>query len=271
MINKKILKNLILSDIRREIILQEDSISLENVETDYVNEYRYFSEEGKKFIDKNFLEIKAENEHIFNGELIGLRNFDMYGGKIFISYERGDYKTYLATKASPYKTYISNNEAFIVPIGVVSIMVTRDNYIVLGHPKGEKYKLVGGYVSSSDMTDGKMDFLKTAIREAREEVGKEIELNNGLLLGIYILDCGCAMVISHRIDLNRSDIENIWHNNRNPDRYEMDNMIFLRNREEDLGNAIKNTDYSANARIAFKFHLKTNFSNYRYVNVKVEE
>lgn len=269
MISKKNIKNLILSDIHREIVLFEDTASLDNIDTDYLNEYRYLSEEARKFIDDNFLEEQKKDDKLFNGDLIGLSNFDFYGGKIFINYEKGDYKTYLATKNPEYKKYIKNNEFFIVPMGVINIVVTRDNKIILGSPEGKDYKLSGGFIDFRDLNNGKIDFTKCANRETIEEIG-DIRLNNNLLIGVYNLDCCCSIVMSHSTDYTSKEIEEIWKNNHNFDRYEMEDMLFLKNKEEDIGNAIKDQKFSCYARIAFKFHLKANFANYKYMNLKIE-
>lgn len=269
MISKKNIKNLILSDIHREIVLFEDTASLDNIETDYLNEYRYLSEEAKKFIDANFSKAKKEDSKLFNNDLIGLRNFDVYGGKIFINYEKGDYKTYLATKNIKYKQYIKNNEFFIIPIGVINIVVTKDNRVIIGRSKEKEYKLVGGFVDFRDLHNGKIDFMKCANREVQEEVGN-IELYDNLLIGVYSLNCSCAVVISHSIDYTSKEIIEIWQNNENNEKYGIEDMLFLKNKEEDIGNAIKDKRLSCHARIAFKFHLKANFSNYKYMNIKIE-
>lgn len=268
MINKKSIKNLILADINMPLILFEDTANIDSVESEYTNEYKFFDDEAKKFIDENFEREFTLNNKIFNGTMYGLTNFEMYDGKIFVSYEKDDFKTFLATKNPEYKQYILNKNFFILPISVSNVIITKDNKIIAGSKnKFCNYnKLVGGFISTVDIINEKINILHCSLRECEEKIG-DLKLYNYKIIGVYKTN-QCSFVVYSETDYTSEEIKKIYANNKNEDNYEMSNMFFIDNNEQSIGNIILNSGFKDD-KISFKFHLKENFNNYDYINTKL--
>ncbi len=263
MINKKNIKNLILSGIKKELVLFEDTANIENIETEFSNEYRFFTTEAKEFIENNFLDYNKKNKKLLNEEIISLKSFDFYGGKIFINYESSDIKTYLATKNDNYVKYIESDNFFTIPIVISNITITNDNKIVF--LEKENYDLTSDYVKNCDIVSEKIDFLKCFERQIQNVVKKSVEIENSKLIGIYQSD-KCVLVFSHNIKIESNYIEEVQNKK---DTNNSAKLLFLTNKEDIIGNNIKNENFSNGSRIALKFHLKENFFNYNYINTKI--
>lgn len=264
MINKKNIKNLILSEIKKELVLFEDTANIENIETEFSNEYRFFTNEAKEFIENNFLNYVNKNGKIYNEEIASLKSFDFYGGKIFINYEKGDIKTFLATKNKDYIKHIKADNFFTIPIVVSNIVVTDDNKIIF--LKDKNCTLIDDYVKNCDIISEKIDFLGCFRRQIKDTIGEAIRVKNSKLVGIYQSD-KCVLVFSHNIDQGIDYIEKIQVGNNTSSN--CSDLLFLSNKEDSIGNAIKNDNFSNGSRIALKFHLKENFFNYNYINTKI--
>ena len=107
MINKKNIKNLLLNNIYNYITLFEDSSSIYNISSEFFNEYKFFNKEAKNFIDNNFRESN-------NNIILGLTNFETYGNQIFVGFEKGDYRTYLATRSNEYLKFYHYYNLYVV-------------------------------------------------------------------------------------------------------------------------------------------------------------
>lgn len=270
MINKKGIKNLILEDIEIPIILYEDKTDIDSVVCEFTNEYKYFSKEAREFIDDVFEKRKKSNSKLFNGFIYGLTNFETYGRKIFLSFEKGDYKTYLATIDKGYKKYILENNFFILPIGVCGLITTKDNKIIVaGKNKFCNHtKFVSGFVSKDDITrDEQINILHVMNRESKEEIG-ELELFNNKIIGVVKTNC-CTFVTSHNTNFTSDEVVEIYKKNNSDDVYEMENMFFIDNDEKSIEKMIVNSELNDTGKIALKFYLKDNFGNYKYMNMKL--
>ena len=252
MINKKNIRNLILSDIDDYLVLFEDTANIESLETEYTNEYRFFSDEAKSFIEENFLKEQKKDKSIVNYDLFGLRNFETYGGKIFISFEKGDYKTYLASKNKAYKKFIAEKNFFIIPISITSIITTKDNKILTLVDKQNKCILPSGIIKEEDVNGDNMNILNCINRTFKN---MNLELFDSKIIGIYKSKNSCIIILNQKTDKKSTDIEN---------------TNFLNNNVSTLGKIIQSGDYLKRTRQAFKFHLKENFNNYDYINVKLK-
>lgn len=263
MINKKNIKNLILSGIKKELILFEDTANIENIETEFSNEYRFFTAEAKDFVEKNFLDYNKKNKKLSNEEIIGLKSFDFYGGKIFINYEVSDIKTYLATNSRDYIKYTKSDNFFVIPIVISNILITDDNKIVFLEDK--KYDLISDYAKNCDIISEKIDFSKCCERQIQNIIKKPVKIENSKLIGIYQSD-KCVLVFSHNIKIESNYIEKLQ---TKKTKNNIASLLFLANKEDNIGNAVKNEDFSNGSRIGLKFHLKENFFNYNYINTKI--
>ena len=248
MINKKNIRDLLLNDIDDYLILFEDTANIESLETEYSNEYRFFSDEAKEFINKNFLK---ENKESDNYTLYGLRNFETYGGKIFISFEKGDYKTYLASKLKEYKNFIAEKNFFVVPIFVMSIVVTKDNKILTLNQNGE-WLLPSGVVTDENVNGDNMDILDCADQNLKNY---DLGLYDSKIVGIYKSRVSCVIVLNQKTSKSSS---------------ELTDMKFINNNITTLGKIISDNTAPKRMRQAFKFHLKENFNNYDYINIKLK-
>ncbi|GHU27250.1 hypothetical protein FACS1894152_3620 [Bacilli bacterium] len=267
MINKKNLKDIILAGIDREIVLFEDAIDIENIETEYVNEYKFNSDEAKEFMDKNFSDRQKLDAKLRDKNILGLSNFDFYGGKVFINFEKGTYKTYLATLEPKYRDYIEKGNFFIVPLFVLNVVVTKDNKIVISKSDKNKSGLVGGFISDRDAIAEKINFLNCSFTKINKDVGN-LYIHEPKLLGIFKSDC-CYFVIKYNMDLSSKEIEELQNMDNNTVETG-NNIVFIKNREEDVGDAIENQSFTNETRTAFKFYIKNVFYNYKYVNIKIK-
>ena len=252
MINKKNIRNLILSGIDDYLVLFEDTANIESLETEYTNEYRFFSDEAEDFIDKNFLKEQKKNKNIVNYNLFGLRNFETYGGKIFISFEKGDYKTYLASKTEEYKKFIAEKNFFIVPISVTTIITTKDNKILTFIDGKNNCILPSGVIKEEDVNGDNMDILNCIDRTFKS---MDLQPLDSKIIGIYKSKNSCVIILNQKIDKKSSD---------------MDGVNFINNNVSTLGKIIQSSDYLKRTRQAFKFYLKESFNNYDYINVKLK-
>lgn len=257
MISKKNIKNLILSGIKKELILFEDTANIDNIETEFSNEHRFFTSSAKEFIEENFSEQTSKDTKILNEEIVGLKSFDFYGGKIFINYENSDIKTYLATSNKNYIKYIESDNFFTIPIIVSNITITSDNKIIF--LKRKKNELIDDYIKSHDIFSEKIDFLKCFERQIKNTVEEPVRVENSKLIGIYQSN-KCTLVFSHNINIKSDQMD---------EKKLKNNLIFLENKEDSIGDVIKNEKFSNGSRIALKFHLKENFFNYNYINTKI--
>ena len=256
MINKKNIKNLLLNNIYNYITLFEDSSSVYNISSEFFNEYKFFSKEAKNFIDDNFRESN-------NDIILGLTNFETYGNQIFVGFEKGDYRTYLATRNNDYLKFIEENNFFIIPIILNNIIITSDNKIIaIKTPQYEE--LIGDFANMDDVINEKINFEKSLERITNNIIGKHIKTLNTQIIGVYKSNYSCIFVFQQQTKLSSSDILNIF------SKCNINKIIdFIENKEDNLGRIIYDGYYSKHVRQAFKFYLKENYNNYKYINIKL--
>jgi hypothetical protein len=265
MINKKNLRNLLLSDVEREIVLFEDTITLDNVETEYVDERKFFSPEVEYFCEKNFLQQQKQDKTLQDFDVLSLVNFDFYGGKVFINFEKGSFSTYLAMQKSDYSKFLADGNFFLVPLYLINILITRDNQVVLVKPSsGDPRQLVGDFLQDTDLIKGdKIDFFGCCGRHVDSQLKPALELSKTKLLGVFGLR-RCCIIMEHQLAITGEELiisaktfGKISH--------------LVDNREDVLGDIIQNQQsYSRETRIALKFHLKSAFQSYKFINVRVK-
>lgn len=256
MINKKNIKNLLLNNIHNYITLFEDSSSIYNISSEFFNEYRFFSDEAKNFIDNNFIGFN-------NDTILGLTNFETYGNQIFIGFEKGDYKTYLATRSNEYLKFINENNFFLIPIILNNIIITSDNKIIaIKTPQYEE--LIGDFVNMDDVVNEKINFEKSLNRITNKIIGGHIKVLNTHIIGVYKSNYSCIFVFQQQTSCDSNEILNIFN------KFGTNKTIdFIDNKEDNLGRIIYDGCYSKHVRQAFKFYLKENYNNYKYINIKL--
>ena len=261
MINKKNIKNLLLNEIENYIVLYEDGSSLYNIESELYNEHKFFSKEAKDFIDNNFKKI---NKKINSGGdvIYGLTSFENHSNRMFVGFEKGDYKTYMATREKGYLKYIQNGDFFIIPIIVNIVVSTNDNKIMVIKTK-EYEELFGDFIRDIDVVDDKIDFLGSTRRITSEVVGdNNLEIFDYKIIGVYKSAYSCIFVMSQKLNINSNEILD---RNKNKDIA----IDFISNKESALGKIICDGFYSKHVRQAFKFYLKETYGSYKYMNVKL--
>ena len=261
MINKKNIKNLLLNNIGNYIILFEDSSNIYNIGSEFFNEYKFFSERAKKFIEDNFKQYSDTT----NNAILGLTNFETYGNQIFIGFEKGDYKTYLATRENNYLQFINENNFFLIPIIINNIIVTSDNKIII--IKTSQYEeLIGDFLNVGDIKNEQIDFLESLSRITSKIIGNTIELSDAQIIGVYKANYSCIFVFQQKTEYSSEQILNIFNEyNNNKDVI----IEFIENKEDNLGRIICDGCYSKHVRQAFKFYLKENYNSYKYINIKL--
>lgn len=271
MLNKKNIKNLILNDINIPLVLLEDEVNFENIDTDFSNEYRYLTDSARKFVENNFIEECRKDIRLFNGDLYGIVNIDIYDNRISLTYEKTEYKYYLATKNPNYKKFIAEGNYFTTAIGTIHIIKTSDNKLFMGCKNNNKlgYKFTGGFVDNNDVQNEKLDLLHCAVRETNEELGN-VPFISSKLIGVVKINT-LTFTIFSETTLTSEDITNLYNKNKDKlrDSYEMDNMIFIDNNPKAIGNVMKQPDLlTKNSLESCKLYLKSEFSNYEYMEIK---
>lgn len=258
MINKKNIKNLLLDGIDDYIILFEDKSSLYNIDTEFFNEYRFFSDEAISFINNNFNKKQSNNDI-----LIGLTDFEIYGNRIFVGFEKGDYKTYLATREKDYLEFIRNGNFFILPMIVNINIITADDKIIVLKTKDYE-ELVGDFVKFDDIKNDKVNF-KNSLKRITNDIVGEIQCFDTKIIGIYKSNYSFIFVFNQKTNYTSDEILNIFKNKKNS------NIVvdFVEDKENILGKIICDGCYSKHVRQAFKFYLKENYNNYKYINIKL--
>ncbi|MDR2077666.1 MAG: hypothetical protein LBP39_01725 [Rickettsiales bacterium] len=270
MISKKNLKNIIVAGIDRDIVLFEDVIDVENIETEHVNEYRFISDDARKFIDNNFHSKQEASHGLRDSSLLGLTNFDFYGGKVFINFEKGNYKTYLATIEPRYREYIGKENFFIVPISTINLVITKDKKIILTKADQKQFTAICGFPGEDDVSSEKINLSGYFLKEIFRKIGN-LYLYDTKLLGIFKANC-CFLIVKHQTDYRSKEIEEIYNANAESRKASGNTaeIAFVKNREEDIGEVIKSPNFSRETRHAFKFYIKNIFYNYKYINTKIE-
>ncbi|MDR1494445.1 MAG: hypothetical protein LBI29_00205 [Rickettsiales bacterium] len=264
MINKKNLRDIILAGISKEIVLFEDSVDLENIETEYVNEYRFNSEEAREFINRNFSEKQSLDSTLQDRIVLGVTNFDFYGGRVFINFEKGSYKIHLATLEPGYREYIENRNFFMVPLFLMNIVVTRDDKIVTVKTRNGQFGLIGNFLGDGDVIGEKINFFSASFSEISKKIGNAY-LCNSKLLGVFKSTC-CFLVLRYDTNSSGREIEKVL---ELAGESGGETLCLVKNREDDLGEVIENPNFTAEARIALKFYMKNIFRNYKHINTKI--
>lgn len=258
MLNKNEIKRLILEDKNNSIIAKDDEMDIKNIVCKYIEQPKIFTPEAKEFIENNF-KLKA-GEKSFNGTLFGINRFEISNDNlIHLDYEKSDYKTYLASRNREYKPYIEDNNYFIVPLGVLALIITKDNKIIVsGRSNYNKNdKLVGGFVDIKDLEGEKINFLSAINREITEEIGN-IEIFDTKILGVILSTC-FTFIMTTKSKYISEEIIDIYKNNQFEDKYEMENMIFIDNNKKSIESAFSNLELSNSGNIGLKLHLEKNF------------
>jgi hypothetical protein len=157
----------------------------------------------------------------------------------------------------------------VVPISSVNIVTTKDKKIILLNEK-EKMTLPIGFLDEGDIVSDKIDFQSYFMKEIARSIG-DIHIFDSQLLGVFKSNC-CFLVMKHETDLSSREIEKIWSEVINIKKRASgaSSMVFMKNKEEDVGDAIKNSGFSHESRVAFKFYVKNVFYNYKHLNIKIE-
>jgi hypothetical protein len=267
MINKKNLRDIILAGISKEIVLFEDSIDLENIETELVNEYRFNSDGAREFIDRNFSEKQSLDNSLNDRSILGITSFDFYGGRVFINFERGSQRIHLATLEPEYRPFIENKNFFLVPLFLINLLVTRDDKIVMVESRDSRFCLIGDFLGDDVVVDEKINFFSASFSEISKKVGN-VYLCNSKLLGIFKSTC-CFLVLKYDTNSSSKEIEQMSPLVKNTGGSTGKTIHFLKNEEGELGEAIGNPDIVEETRMALKFYMKNIFHNYKYINTKI--
>jgi hypothetical protein len=272
MFSKKEIKNLIVDGIGdATIILLEDMIPFDNIETSFVKEYKYLTPEAEYFIDKNFERIKKEKPITFNGEIAGIVDIRVDNKKVYLKFEKSEFKYHLVTTSVDYIPYVLNDNYFVLPIGVCGIVETGDNKIFFVHPNTtNRYKTLGGYCDSSDIEGDKLNLRKTFFRESGEELGI-LKLYGEKVLSLGKIGTGFTVLSYARTDFTSEEIMKIREGNEGKlaDLYESENMIFIDNNPDSVGKFLleKKDEMSRATRHNIKYYMKIRFSNYNYITI----
>jgi hypothetical protein len=273
MFSKKEFKNLIVDDIAEAtIILLEDAIPFDNVETNVVKEHRTLTPEAEEFVDKKFLEIKKGNSITFNGIIAGLVDIRVDNRKVYLTFERSEFKYYLATFSKDYVPYVKSGEYYVLPIGVCGIVETGDNKILFVHPNTTNcYKTLGGYCDDGDFVDDALNLKNTFFRESGEELG-DLHFYDEKILSMGKIGTGFTVLSYAKTDFTSEQIKQIRKENEGklPDLYETENMIFVNNTPEDIGKFLLDNkeEMSRATRHNIKYYIKSRFSNYDYMTTR---
>lgn len=126
-------------------------------------------------------ETTNKNQNLWNGELMYVSSYENFSNKIVISCKKTTYSHYLYDEK---KGIIDEYACHSLSAG--SLLETSDNYYIVGE-LGEKTSYphciqpCGGSVEKRDLENGKINIIKTIIREAKEELNIDLQNKNQVL------------------------------------------------------------------------------------------
>jgi hypothetical protein len=273
MFSKREYKNLIVDGMGdASVILLEDMIPFENVETVLIHEYRVLTKEAADFVDKNFEEVKKKNPITYNGTIYGVVDIRVDNRRVYLNFEESEFKYNLATLSADYIPYIKDGNYFVLAIGVCGIVETSDNKIFFVHPlPTNRYKTLGGFCDGSDLIGSTLDLKNTFFREASEELG-ELKLYNEKILCMGKVGDSMPVLCYAKTDCSSKEVIQIREENKGklPDLYETDNMVFVDNTPAEIGKFLLNNqnDMTHATRFNIKYYVKSKFSNYDFMSIR---
>ncbi len=197
-------------------------LDIENkkIEVKYLDEEIEFPKEIKNKIDSNWEKIIKENPTLWNGDIACVSSVKIEENNIEIICKKSIYSHYLyQERIGLPKEYECRN------ISAGSLLETNDGYFVIveldintSYPT--MLQVPGGNIDKKDIEDGKINCLKTIIRETKEEVN--IDLNDKKLVkeyklnGFYYADegiqPGVQVFAKVRVNMSKYEME-IYFNN----------------------------------------------------------
>lgn len=150
------------------------------------DEYMTLPEEIQSKIDFQWKKIIKENPTLWDGDIYCVSNIIMAKNDIEVICKKGKYSHYLyQERLGLPKEYECRN------ISAGALLKTKDGYFVLGElDENTSYPTVlqipGGNIDKKDISNGKIDCIKTIIRETNEEIN--IDLNDKKMVKEYKLN-----------------------------------------------------------------------------------
>jgi hypothetical protein len=131
--------------------------------------------------------------------------------------------------------------------------------------------VLGGYCDENDFTNSTLDLRNTFFRESSEELG-DLNLYNEEILALGKIGDDLTVLGCARTDFSSEEIIQIRRKNEGklPDLYESDNMVFVDNTPNEVGDFLSKNkdDMSQAARFNVKYYIKSKFNNYDYMTVE---
>ncbi|MDR0572264.1 MAG: hypothetical protein LBG48_05425 [Rickettsiales bacterium] len=273
MFSKKEVRNLIVDGIGdTTILLLEDEISFENIYTSFLNEHRSLTPEAEKFVNDNFDKLKTKDPRLFNGTIFGLSSVRVENRRIYIDFEKSEYKYFEATKTKEYLKYIEEGNYFTLPISVIGLIITKDKKVFFCCPSPRNfYKINGGYCDESDLINNKLDTRNTFFRETREELG-ELNLYQEKVMAVGKIEHWFLLLACAKTEFTSKEVVEIRKQNEGKleDIYETENLTFVDNTAEDISKFFTKNKNKMDLpiRYAIAYYLKGRFNNYNHINVK---
>ena len=171
-------------------------------------------------INKNFKSIKNSGANVWNGEVSCVTSYSIEDDYIEIICKKSDYAHYLyEEKVGCEKKYQCRN------LSGGCLIETIDGYYIIGElDNSTSYpnmlQVPGGNIYKTDIINGKIDIIKTIIRETKEELNidlndEKIILNNKVSY-LYIsepeLQPGCQIFTKTNIKMTAEELKNHFEN-----------------------------------------------------------
>ena len=151
-------------------------INIENrdIKVKYYDEYIKLPDQIQGKIDSKWSEFLQGNSTLWDGDIYCVDNIRMSENYIEITCKKGKYSHYLyQERIGLPKEYECRN------ISAGALLETNDGYFVLGElDENTSYPTVlqipGGNIDKKDISNGKIDCIKTIIRETNEEINSDL-------------------------------------------------------------------------------------------------
>ncbi len=186
----------------------------------YIDEYLQLPQDIQKKIADKWNEILNENPKLWDGDICCVYDVKYTNDSIEVCCKKSKYSHYLyQERVGLPKEYECRN------ISAGSLFETSDGYLVLCELDANTsfptvLQVPGGNIDKTDIIDGKIDCLKTIIRETKEEIN--IDLNDNNLVKEYVLNGfyyadegiqpGVQVFVTAKLNMNKEELKEFFNN-----------------------------------------------------------
>jgi 8-oxo-dGTP pyrophosphatase MutT (NUDIX family) len=177
-------------------ILVNETFNRQQLSISYRDKEKSYPNEVVKLINRIWLQKVSSGIRLFDGKLFEVLSYRVKDQVLFLELQNTSYKYFVGTGDHEFISTFGGKET-ANPLSVGAVVVTSDNYFVVGKRRNNlyfnlgKYSIIAGTMDrEKDFTDGKPDPFGAILRELMEEKGvNQNNVREILCLGlIYNVD-----------------------------------------------------------------------------------